>query len=92
MVICLHRYWMLKEAQRLAPVAGYDEEPLCANWNPEVPPLLQSNCETELGPRPQGNKTDNSRQNTADDREQIPNGSPSPRAGTRCAKPSYRRR
>jgi len=92
MVICLHRYWMLKEAQRLAPVAGYDEEPLCANWNPEVPPLLQSNCQTELGPRLQRNKTDISRQKTTDDRERIPNGSPSSRAGIRRAKRSYRRR
>jgi len=47
MVISLKRYWNLKEAQRLAPVARYNEELLCANWNPEVPLLLQSSCQTE---------------------------------------------
>lgn len=49
----LHRYWKLKEAQRLAPVARYDEDLLCANWNPEVPLLLQCSCQTEQPPSPQ---------------------------------------
>jgi hypothetical protein len=47
MVISLQRYWKLKEAQRLAPVPRYDEELLCANWNPAVQLLLQSSCQTE---------------------------------------------
>lgn len=53
MVISLQRYWQLKEAQRLAPVARYDEELSWANWNPEVPLLLQSSCPDHQEPRPQ---------------------------------------
>lgn len=54
MVISLQRYWKLKEAQRLEPATGCSEEFSCANWNPEVPSLLQSSCETEQEPGPQG--------------------------------------
>jgi hypothetical protein len=53
MFISLQRYWKLKEAQRLAPVARYNDELLCANWNPEVPLLLRSGCQNEQGPSPQ---------------------------------------
>ena len=53
MVISLQRYWQLKEAQRLAPVARYDEELTWANWNPEVPSLLQSSCQTPQEPSAQ---------------------------------------
>jgi len=53
MVISLQRYWQLKEAQRLAPVARYDEELSWANWNPEVPLLLQSSCQAQQEPGPQ---------------------------------------
>lgn len=53
MVISLQRYWQLKEAQRLAPVARYDEELTWANWNPEVPLLLQSSCPDQQEPSPQ---------------------------------------
>lgn len=52
MVISLQRYWQLKEAQRLAPVARYDEELTWANWNPEVPLLLQSRCPDPQEPSP----------------------------------------
>jgi hypothetical protein len=53
MVISLQRYWKLKEAQRLAPVVRYDEELLCANWNPAAELLLQSNGQTEHESGPQ---------------------------------------
>lgn len=48
MAFSVQRYWKLKERQRLSPVARYDEEVLCANWNPEVPLLLQSNGQPDL--------------------------------------------
>lgn len=53
MAISLQRYWKLKEAQRLAPVARYDEELLSANWNPAVQLLLQSRDPTEQDSIPQ---------------------------------------
>lgn len=53
MAFSLQRYWTLKEAQRLEPVARYNEELLCASWNPEVPLLLQSSCPNEQEPGPQ---------------------------------------
>ena len=52
MTISLQRYWKLKEANRLAPVARRDEELACANWNPELPSLLQSSGPTEVEPPP----------------------------------------
>jgi hypothetical protein len=58
MVISLQRYWQLKEAQRLAPVARDNDELPCANWNPELPLLLQSSCQTEQEPSPQRPKAD----------------------------------
>lgn len=53
MVISLQRYWKLKEAQRLAPTPRYEEEILSANWNPEVPLLLQSSAQIEQEAPPQ---------------------------------------
>lgn len=57
MAFSLRRYWNLRYEQRLARVARYDEELLCANWNPDVPLLLQSNGQTEdhSGPQRLGN-------------------------------------
>ena len=50
MAFSLERYWKLREAERLAPAARYEEELLWANWNPEVPSLLQSACPDVEGP------------------------------------------
>ena len=50
MTISLQRYWKLKEAHRLAPMARRNEELVWANWTPELPSLLQSSCPTELEP------------------------------------------
>jgi len=61
MAFSLERYWKLKEAERLAPAPRYEEELLWANWNPEVPSLLQSSCPTELEPAVKQSKTDNRR-------------------------------
>ena len=58
MAISLQRYWKLKEEQRLAPVDRYNEELLCANWNPDVPLLLQSSCQIEPDPSPRRPKAD----------------------------------
>jgi len=57
MAFSLRRYWDLRYERQLARVARYDEELLCANWNPDVPLLLQSNGQTEeqSGPRRLGN-------------------------------------
>jgi len=53
MTFSLQRYWKLREAQRLAPADRYEEEFMWANWNPEVPSLLQSTCPPEQDPAPQ---------------------------------------
>ena len=58
MAFSLQRYWKLKEAERLAPAARYEEELLWANWNPEVPSLLQATCPSDLEPGTQESKTD----------------------------------
>lgn len=57
MAFSLQRYWKLKDKERLAPAPRYDEELLWANWNPEVPTLLQSTCPIEQEPAPPGAKT-----------------------------------
>lgn len=53
MDLSLKRYWKLKKDERLTPEARYDEEVLAANWNPELPSLLQSNAQTEEESNPQ---------------------------------------
>lgn len=53
MAFSLQRYWKLKEAQRLAPRARYNDELLYANWNPEVPLLLRSSSQAEQELPPQ---------------------------------------
>ena len=58
MAFSFQRYWKLKEAERLAPVAQYEEELLWANWNPEVPSLLQSGCPTEQEPAARPSRAD----------------------------------
>ena len=49
----LKRYWKLKKEEGHTPEARYDEDVLSANWNPELPPLLQSNAQTEEDSNPQ---------------------------------------
>lgn len=49
----LKRYWRLKKEERHTPEARYDEDVLSANWNPELPSLLQSNAQTEEDLSPQ---------------------------------------
>ena len=61
MAFSLERYWKLKETERLAPAARYEEELLWANWNPEVPSLLQAGCPTELEPADKQSKGDGRR-------------------------------
>ena len=56
MAFSLQRYWKLKEEERLAPSAHYEEELLWANWNPEVPSLLRSTCPIEDEPAPPPSK------------------------------------
>lgn len=61
MAFSLERYWKLKEAERLAPTARYEEELLWANWNPEVPSLLQSECANAEEPPAKQSERDNRR-------------------------------
>jgi hypothetical protein len=61
MAFSLERYWKLKEAERLAPAPRYNEELLWANWNPEVPSLLQASYPPELEPAAKPSQTDNRR-------------------------------
>jgi len=50
----LKRYWKLRgKAQQLGPKARYDDEVLCASWNPELSSLLQSNGHSDEQPNPQ---------------------------------------
>ena len=65
MGISLRRYWRLKEEQRLAPTPRYDQDVLFAEWNPELPSLLQCSCPTDeepsvhdLEPTPHGKTQD----------------------------------
>ena len=66
MAFSLERYWKLKEAERLAPAARYEEELLWANWNPEVPSLLQSDCPSAEEPTAKRSETNTRRRHTAD--------------------------
>jgi len=53
MIFSLKRYWKLKQDDRLTSQPRYTEEVLSANWNPELPSLLQSNGQTEEQPNPE---------------------------------------
>ena len=50
MSFSLQRYWKLKDKERLEAEPRYNEELLWANWNPEVPTLLQATCPLEEEP------------------------------------------
>jgi hypothetical protein len=62
MAFSLERYWKLKEAERLAPAARYEEELLWANWNPEVPSLLRPDFTSEQEPTAEQSKASTGRQ------------------------------
>ena len=61
MAFSLERYWKLKDAERLGPADRYEDELLWANWNPEVPSLLQSECANVDAPTAKQSKQDNRR-------------------------------